>query len=269
MPTGPDVQGNYVMDTSTLIDSKIFLAIASLLSGIIITVVAQRLLHKRGLFTYRVFHNLVALSAEDAIYGSVKVTWNDKPVRNLYLSAVELINESMKDFDFVIVRVCTNNTLLPSETTKIVGTTRWVNFTDEYRNQIAVAEGSEPTDAQFDLFRHQRDYLVPTMNRGQMLRFQYLNVVHPEQQPAIWVEVLHKGVKCKFQVPKPQFLGVAQTEAAFAGTVVGLIAVVVVIIYVESLPVAALLSFLIGWLVLVPGAYTVKAWRHIRGWLAD
>ncbi len=58
-----------------------------------------------------------------------------------------------------------------------------------------------------------------------------------------------------------------QSQAALAGTLVGLVAVGVVIVYTESLPFAALLSFLIGWLVLVPGAYTVKALRKIRDWL--
>lgn len=85
------------MEPSTLIDNTIFVAIASALGGIIITLITRSLLNKRGLFTYRVLHDRVALSAEDAIYGSVKVTWNDKPVRNLYLSTVELTNESTKD----------------------------------------------------------------------------------------------------------------------------------------------------------------------------
>jgi len=258
------------MEPSTLIDSTIFVGIASALGGIIITVITQSLLNKRGLFTYHVFHDRVALSADDAVYGSVKVTWNDHPVsHHLYLSTVELTNESMKDFDSVVVRVCTNNTLLPSQRTAIVGTTRRIDFTDEYRKATAVADGKEPTDAQFEIYRHRRDYLVPTMNRGQILRFQYLNVVHPEEQPVIDVDILHKGVKCKFQIPKPQFLGVPRSDAVLAGTLVGLVAVVVVIIYAESLPVAALLSFLIGCLVLVPGTYTVKAWRKIRVWLAD
>jgi hypothetical protein len=256
------------MDTSTLIDSKVFIAIASALGGIIVAVITQYLLNKRGLFTYYVFHSRVGLSTEDAIYGSVKVTWNENPVSHLYLSTVEITNQSMKDFDSVIVRVFTNNTMLLSQRTEIVGTTRLIDFTEEYKKEIAVTEGSQPTDAQFGLFRRQRDYLVPTMNRGQILRFQFLNAAHSEEQPAIWVDVLHKGVKCKFRIAKNQILGVPQPEAALAGTLVGLVAVGFVIVYAESLPFAALLSFLIGWLVLVPGAYTVKALRKIRDWLA-
>lgn len=256
------------MDISTFVDSKIFIAIASALGGIIVAVISQYLLNKRGLFAYYVFHNRVGLSAEDVIYGSVKVTWNENPVAHLYLSTVELTNQSMKDFESVIVRVFTNNTMLLSQRTEIVGTTRFIDFTEEYKKEIAVAEGSQPTNAQFDLFRRQRDYFVPTMNRGQMLRFQFLNAALSEDQPTIWLDVLHKGIKCKFRIAKNQILGVPQPEAALAGTLVGLAAVVFVIVYAESVPFAALLSFLIGWLVLVPGAYTVKALRKVRDWLA-
>ena len=183
------------MDTTTLIDSKIFLAIASLLSGIIITVIAQYYLSKRGLFTYYVLHRHVGLSADDPIYGPVKVTWKDIPVRNLYLSTVELTNQSMKDFDSVIVRVYTNNTVLLSQRTEIIGTTRTIYFTKEYEKETAVLEGGKPTDAQFELFHRQREYLVPTMNRGQKLCFDLLNAPKSDDQPAIWVDVLHKGVK--------------------------------------------------------------------------
>jgi hypothetical protein len=79
------------MDISTILDSKIIIGAASAIGGIFVAVTAQYLLDKRGLFTYYVFHNQVGLSAEDAIYGSVKVTWNNNPVYRLFLSTVEVI----------------------------------------------------------------------------------------------------------------------------------------------------------------------------------
>ena len=67
---------------------------------------------------------------------------------------------------------------------------------------------------------------------------------------------------------KNQIVGVPQPDAAFVVTFVGLIVVVFVIIYVKSLIFAALLSFFIGWLVLVPGVFTIKVLRKIRDWVA-
>jgi len=256
------------MDITTLIDSKIFIGIVSALAGIVAAVITQNWLSKRALFTYYVFHNRIGLSAEDAIYGSVKVTWNDNLVSHLYLSTVELINQSAKDFENVVVRVFTNNTLLLAHRAEIISTTRIIEFTDEYKKELVVPEGEQPTNTQLDLYHHRRDYLIPIMNRGQKVSFQYLNAADSEEQPTIWLDVLHKGVKCKFRVAQNQFLGVPQPTAALVGTLVGLIAVGFVVIYIESLPIVALLSFFLGLVVLVPGAYTVKVFRKIRDWLA-
>ena len=163
---------------------------------------AQYILNKRGIFSYNVFHNRVGISTEDAIYGSVKVTWNENPVAHLYLSTVELTNQSMKDYESVVVRIYTSNTQLLTQRTEIAGTTRLIDFSEDYKKEIAVREGDRPSDSQFNLFRSQRDYFVPTMNRGQILRFQFLNAAISEHQPNIWVDVLHKGVKCKFRIAK-------------------------------------------------------------------
>jgi len=213
-------------------------------------------------------HTLVGVSTEDPIYGSVKVTWNEHPINHLFLSTVELANQSMKDYESVVVRVFSVDTLLLTQRTEAVGTSRMIDFTDEYKREIAVVPGGQPTGAQFDLFRRQRDYIVPTMNRGQLLRFQFLNAAKSEDQPTIWLDVLHKGVNCKFKVTGNLVLGVSQTAAVVAGTLIGLTAVGFVIIYVSSLPIAAVLSFFIGWFVVVPGAYTIRLLHQVRDWLA-
>ncbi len=256
------------MDISNLLESKIFVGLASGLGGIVVAVVAQYLLNKRGLFTYTVFHNRIGISAQDAIYGSVKVTWNEQPVAHLFLTTIELINQSMKDYDSVVVRVFTNNTLLLTQRTEIVGTTRLIDFTDDYRNQLAVPPGSQPTNEQFEMFRRQRDYIVPTMNRGQVLRFQFLNAARSEEQPSLWLDVLHKGVRCSYKTIQNRIFGVPHSEAVIAGTLLGFLIVGLVIAYVQTLAYAAMISFLVGWMVLVPGALSVKALRKFRDLLA-
>jgi hypothetical protein len=256
------------MDISAIINTKIFIGISSGIGGIAIAIITQYLLNKRGIFSYYVFHNRVGLSTEDAIYGSVKVTWNGNPVAHLYLSTIELINESVKDYESVSVRIYSNDTLLLTQRTEVVGTTHFLDFTEEYKNKIAVKEGFKPSDIQFNLFQRQRDFFVPTLNRGQKLIFQFLNAAISEKQPNIWVDVLHKGIKCKFRIARNMAFGVPQPDAALIGTIVGFIAVVLVAIFVPNLPIAAILSFIIGVLVLIPGAFTIKILRKIRDWLA-
>src|SRR3989304_8436943 len=131
------------MDIETLLNSKLFIAIASAVGGIFISVITQNWLNKRALFTYYVFNNQIGLSTDDKIYGSVKVTWNDNPVARLYLSTVELINESAKDFESVVVRVFTNNTHLLTQRAELSDTTRIIDFTEEYKQEISVPEGGQ------------------------------------------------------------------------------------------------------------------------------
>src|SRR5690242_1442129 len=104
-----------------LFGNRVVVAVASAIFGIILTLVTERISHKRGLFTYSVWHNRVGVSAEDRVFGSVQVTWNNNPVANLFSSTVEMRNESLHDYENVIVHVYSANTILLNEQTGIVG----------------------------------------------------------------------------------------------------------------------------------------------------
>lgn len=208
------------------------------------------------------------MSAEDAVYGSVKIIWNNNLVYRLYLSTIELTNQSTRDFESVIIRAFTNNTSLLTEKTHVLETTRVLEWTEEYKRKVAVPVGSKPTDTQNDLYWHNREYVIPTMNRGQTIRFEFLNAAESEEQPAIWLDVLHKGVKCKFRPEQDQFAGVSQPTAARVGILIGLIFVALMLIYVSNPLIAAILSYLIGVFALLPGVFTIKGYQKIRKWFA-
>ncbi len=254
------------MNIDIFLDSKLFVAIASATAGILAAIITQIWLNKRAVFTYNVFHNQVGQTADDAIYGSVQVTWNDNPVSRLYLSTIELINESSKDFESVAIRVYTNNTKLLSQRVHLTGTTRNIDFTDEYNSEISVPEDEQPTNAQTEIYRCRRDYIVPILNRSQKIRFEILNAANTEEQPEIWLEILQKGIDCKFRIAHQQFMGVPQPTAALVGTVVGLLATIILLLFVSNIWFAALSAFFIGVLVMVPGAYTIKIYRKTRRW---
>ena len=69
-----------------MFESRLIVALVAALVGAGLALVVQRLLSKRGLFTYFVWHDPVGLSTEDSVFGTVRVTWNSNSVRNLYLS---------------------------------------------------------------------------------------------------------------------------------------------------------------------------------------
>ena len=248
----------------TFLQNRLIVALFSVIVGAILTLLIQRILNKRGLFTYFVSHYRVGVSTDDAVFGTVRAIWNNQPVANLWSSSVELRNESLKDYENVIVKVFTNATVLLTEGTEIVGTSRILEWTADFTDRVAVPHGSEPTDAQRSLYAREREYLIPTMNRGQFVRLTYLNATSTPQQPAIWIDILHKGVRTKFRVAQPEFLGVPQFSAARVGSSLGVVVVALVIATVETIWLAAVLSFLYGLLVLFPGAASIKLWRRFR-----
>ncbi|HEX7723320.1 MAG TPA: hypothetical protein VF397_14265 [Pyrinomonadaceae bacterium] len=251
------------MDTSFL-SNKYFFGIASAVGGVVLTLLTQYVLNKRGLFTYSVRHDRVSVSADDAVFGSVRVTWNGNPVSNLYLSTVELINYSMKDYENVVVRTFSNDTVLLTERTDIVGTTQIASWTNEFSQQLAVGPGQQPTQAQVDLHGMRREYLLPVINRGQMVRFHFLNAAKTQAAPTIWLETLHKGVKVQFHPARNEILGVPQPTAVWVGMTLGLILLIILIKFVHVLWLAAILAFVYGLFAQIPGVVVIKFWRWLR-----
>lgn len=238
--------------------------LATFFGGMVATVIAQRILNKRSLFTYFVNHQRIGISAEDQIFGTIKVTLNGNDVTNLYLSTVELTNQSVNDFQDIEVRAYSNDTNLLTERAEIVGTTRAIAWTEQFREQLHVKDGTKPSKQQQDLFYTQRHYLVPILNRGQTVRLTFLNDAKLQVQPSVWLDVLHKGVRLQFRVPKNLIWGVEQTQATLIGAVAVLALIVTLYFTVKVNIVLAVMFFLIGLFSQIPGVLIIKAWRKIR-----
>ena len=247
-----------------LVDNRLFIAAAAAIVGSILSLIVQRFLGRRGLLTYNVHHSRVGLSGDDAVFGSVQVSWNEKPVPNLYSSTIELRNESLTDYVDVTLSVFSSDTFLLTERTEIVGTIRTLKWTEDYAKRLEITDGSSPTPEQHSLYDSRRDYLIPILNRSQVVRITFLNVAKESRQPTIWLDVLHKGAILRFRVPPQQYMGVSHGTAVAVGSILGLVVFAVVALYVSQAWVAAAVSMLYGFLVILPGALTVRLWRWIR-----
>lgn len=247
-----------------LLSHEAWLAALSGLLGVAVTLIVQALRARRGVFSYQVVHSRIGISSDDPVYGSVRATWNDNPVHNLSFSVIELTNESMRDYEDIVVRVFSRNTDLLSESAGIRDSTTSIGYTDEYKHEIAVPADMEPTEKQSATFFSRRDFMIPTLNRGQVVRFSMLNAVHAEGAPSIWLDIQHPGVICKFKEPRELILGVPRSRAVIVGSLFGLIAVLLIVNVVENPILAGLLSFFVGWLVLLPGIGLVRLFRKFR-----
>jgi hypothetical protein len=246
------------------LQSKPIAAVLSAGLGALLTILTQLVLRKRGLFSYSVSHARVGLSTDDVVFGKVRVTWNDNPVANLYASTLELRNESLRDYKDVVVRAFVHETNLLTERTEIVDTTLTLEWSSSFSKQLAVPVGSKPTPTQRELYAQQREYLIPTMNRNQVVRLSFLNAASPGKEPSLWLDIVHPGVRVKFRVMQKSFLGVPQLAAGLSGIALGLVFWAVIVSWVQPAWLAALLSLLYGFLAVLPGALAIKAWRWFR-----
>lgn len=252
------------MSLLQIIPNEYVSAIAGGIGGIITAWLTQRVLNKRGSFTYFVNHQSVGMSAEDAVFGSVAVSWNGNPISHLCLSTIELKNESMNDYENVIVRAYTDDTRLLSERTQILDTPNVLEWSEKYKKQLHVEAGESPSANQLAIYNGQREYLIPIMNRGQSIQLTFLNSANSSAVPKIWLAVTQKGVRLKFRGPQNQILDVPQPRAAFAGVLIGIAAIIALVRLVSDPWIIAIASLTYGLIAQIPGAYAIKFIRRIR-----
>lgn len=249
-------------------ENQLVIAVGSWAGGILAAVIVQQILNRRGVLSYFVQHQSLGISAEDSTFGNVKITWNDSPVSNLYLSTIELVNESSKDLQNVHVKAYSDDTILLTEFPHLVGTTECIKYSPAYQQDLYVPPGDSPTDRQLELYRKRREYIVPVMNRGQVVRFQYLNTSKTPEQPHIWIDLVHPGIVLKFRQPQTQVLGVPQPWASLAGAIAGIVFATILYTYSPFTWLTAFGCLIFGFFAQIPGAYTIRIIRVFRQWLS-
>lgn len=252
------------MNLLQILQNEYISIIAGGLGGIATAWITQRVLNKRGIFSYTVTHNRVGITAEDAIFGNVAVSWNGTPVQNLYLSTIEMKNESMNDYENVVVSAFTSDTRLMTEQTQLLDTPNVLEWSEKYKKQVHVEPGSAPTESQRNTHNSSREYVVPILNRGQSIKITYLNSAKGATTPSIWLSVAQKGVKLKFQVPQNQILGVPQGQAALFGVFIGVAVLIALSLSIQEPWLVASIAMIYGFVAQLPGAYAIKLIRRAR-----
>jgi hypothetical protein len=247
-----------------LFHSQYVSLIAGGLGGIFTAWLTQRVLNRRGIFSYSVTHNRVGITTEDPIFGSVAVTLNGNTITNLYLSTIEMKNESLNDYENVVLRTYTNDTKLMTEQTQLLESPNILEWSEKYRKQLHVEDGNVPTENQWNIYNGQREYAIPILNRGQAIKITYLNSAHSSSMPSIWLSIALKGVRLKFQGPQNQILGIPQAQAAFVGVFMGIVVLVAIVVVALESWVVATAAMAYGLIAQVPGAYAIKLVRRIR-----
>lgn len=215
--------------------------------------------------TYTVNHQGVAFSSNDPIFGSIEVIWQKSSVMNLYISVVELTNDTNKDFKDIVFKVYSGDTYLLSERSEIKGTTRIVEWSDSFKQLLAVQPGSVPTQQQFDIYNKTREYILPVFNRGQKVVLTYLtNDSSGNSNPLVWVDMQHQGVRVLYQPLGPKIHGVPQKVALILGLILSIGILVACNVMQISIWIATLICLLVGLFSQSLGAFAFKIYRSLK-----
>ena len=248
-----------------------FQGLLLILIGVGIDRLVSARMAKRAKFRWSARVDRVGLSADDPVFGSVQVQWGGGAVRNLYMAMLELENTSTRDFENVPLTIYPDvGTLLLNERTVIVNTPEIVKPSPEFAEKVRVEPGKEPTPEQSNLYYTRREYVVPVINRGQLLRFQYL-CTRPQDDliPTVYLNVSTKGVKLVQQAAQNLILKVPVDRARLLGILVTPLVVLATVAYLENIWFIAGLSLFVGWTVQFIGALIGTVWWWLRHRLLD
>ncbi|EKO3383870.1 hypothetical protein OMA37_003945 [Vibrio fluvialis] len=260
------------MDSITFFEQNQFLsAIVLLLIGAAISLIFSKMSSKTGIFRYFVVHNKLGTSANDEIFGAVRLTWQGQDVRNLYLSTIEVENSTSCDYENIHLKVFTNReTVLLNQRTEIVDTPYIVPWDPDYEKQINVPSGEQASPEQLEVYSHNREYRLPVLNRGQKIRLSYLSSnPNDDNFPVVCISTLSKGVKLKEQmqphlVLSPIF-GVPIPIALTRALLLAVLVVLVCGLWLENVWLVALICMLFGLTGQIFGALAYKIERFFVG----
>ena len=160
---------------SQALSDKLVVALVAAVAGMLGTLLVGALRTRSARFRYSTRVDRIGTSADDPVFGTVRVQWRNNDVRNLYIAVVEIENASSKDFEDVGLTIYTgNDTLLLSEQTRMIDSPNTVLWSPDFRARLVGPAGGVLgvlTQAQWEIYNHRREYLVPVFNRGQVLEF--------------------------------------------------------------------------------------------------
>ena len=252
-------------DFAQLLENKPLLSALSAIAGGFLGNLIAVLRARIKTLEYTVNHDPIAFSANDAVFGAIQVTWQNHNVTSLFSSRVELSNQTGTDLTNLRIKVYTSDTLLLGQRTEIHGTTHVLRFTDEFAQKLRVPEGQVPSADQFNTYNHLREYVVPVLNRGQCVLMTYLTTVPAGKEgPAVWLDMLHPGVRVKYRPMAPQIHGVPTRVAAAVGLAASVVVLALCSLAIAEPWAAAAICLLVGLFAQSVGAFIYRGYVFLK-----
>ncbi|WPH18240.1 hypothetical protein [Variovorax paradoxus] len=251
-------------DIGQLLDSKALFGIAGTVLGALGIRVFSLMRSRIKTLEYTVTHNQVAVSEKGPL-GDIEVRLYGAPAKRVWLSRLDLTNNTGTDFGKLEFRVFTSKDCdLWGGRAELSGTSKRLEHTPAFNNLLVAQEDGGYTAAQQEIFLHSREYVVPVLNRGQAASFFYLTTVSDDVVgPSIWAELLHPGVKLEYRNLVPVVHGVPLKIAKSLGLFAAVVVFGLASYFLAEPWTAALLCLFAGLMVQPLGALVYRGFRFI------
>lgn len=236
---------------------KIILTIVSVFVGVLIKGIWDKFKKRIVCLRYTVWHQYLGASVDDARFGSLKLLYNDNPIKSLYMSNIYLTNESEQDLSGLEINIiCDQGSAILISYGKNRNSLKELTFADEYSNVLLE---KKPENMGYIFGR--RDYKVPVLNRGDKVDFSLLTTNFKGLQPALTVSCDHPGVKIKYGSVLPKLLGEPQAQSAWIGSLAALLLCIPIIAFIKSKTIAVLVAATICLFAILLGIVLLKLWK--------
>lgn len=240
--------------------------------GLIVLIATQiwaRYRHRSTMLRWRALHQPLAITTRDAHHGTVQVTYNGSPVTNVYVTSLELQNDSSVDHQNVqlafiasegagflsgvgVIKGCADK-LMPKATS---------NLSTQMQATTATPASSKP------VVQNRLEFSIPVLNRYTTITFIFLTHADLGRIVNVQLSCLHQGIRTK-ELRYPQFLpgiiwGESIRKAVAVGFIIQLIVVIVLCYIYPTHSWAFVLVLILGMLTMLYGAVAVKFLKYLN-----
>jgi hypothetical protein len=221
-----------VLDLIHYVQQNALLSTSFAVLGSALMFVVQRYRGRVKTLEYRVNHQAIGFSANDAAHGKIEVTWRGNAVANLFLSTLTVTNDTSVDFkDLIVVVWSPNETVILTEQYDVPGSAFLPQARKEYAEAIEAESGGDYNNIP-ERFYHRREYVFAVFNRGKTITIHYLTSVPNGGPPYLWMNTEQQGLEAVFRQTGPEAWGVPINIARWWG--IGLSLLALPIIYAFS-----------------------------------
>ncbi len=253
------------MDKETLLKlMRYIIPGATFILGLLVRYYFDLFKNKIAKLRYEINKSFLGASGHDYYFGKVQVLYNDRPVQNLYLCTINLVNSSNKDFKDVEITVwCDVDSIILVSNAQKYGSIEPLKFTSQYLQQC-----QNVTERNKTLVWTRRIYHIPVLNRDDNITFSCLVTNSKGREPGVFLNCDQQGLKIEPTFVKPQlFWGERQDISALWGLIICALFIAPVVYFTPSKILVAIMVFIMGAFCIIPGVLIVKLSRKIKSLL--